>query len=176
MPPPLSRSPIDAARRARKGAVTPRPDSPRSLVRLSRPLEEAILLVMRYVALATDAEPRQEEIAAVLRSYFTLDEVTNQINYLRKKPPEDPVAGPGFRRTPMRINLTGAAQTNCLARAGFFIRPIADALGALRKHAHATLGVAPSDETIALSLQSSFILSELKNQIVYGRNQAQAQL
>lgn len=167
-------SPIDAARRARKTGFLPSQVPPRRLVRLSRPLQEAILLVMGYVGHATNAEPGQEEIAAVLGSYFTLDEVTNQINYLRKKPPEGPGADPGFRRTAMRINLMHAAHTNCLARAGFFIRPIADALGTIRRHAHATLGAVPSDETIALSLRSSFILSELKNQIVHGRNQAPA--
>jgi hypothetical protein len=37
------------------------------------------------------------------------------------------------------------------------------------------LGVVPSDASIALSLRSSFILSELKNQIVYARNQLRGQ-
>jgi hypothetical protein len=73
----------------------------------------------------------------------------------------------------MRINMTAAARTNCLARAGFFIRPIADAIAGIRRHAQALHGTAPSDESIALSLRSSFILSELKNQIVHSRNQGQ---
>lgn len=143
------------------------------LVRLSNHLQAAILLVMDYVAQTTGIEPSQEEIATVLKSYFTLDEVTNQINYLRKKPPvqERPGADSGFRAAPMRINLMIAPNKNPLARAGFFIRPIAEAVAEIRKHANAALGVAPSDEDIALSLNSNFILSELKNQIVHIRQQ-----
>jgi hypothetical protein len=150
----------------------PRKDPERKLTRLSRDLEQAILLIIKYVAHTTGTEPSQEEIAAVLKSYFTLDEVTNQINYLRKKPLENAgEAVPSDRQRPaMRINMITAG-INCLARAGYFIRPIADAIGEIRRHAHAMLGKAPSDQSIALSLKSSFILSELKNQIVHSRNQ-----
>jgi len=175
MAPPTSMSSTTSAKPVKKAGSKPRTDPPRKLIRLSRGLEEAILVVMKYVAHATGAEPRQEEIAAVLKSYFTLDEVTNQLNYLRKKPPDRTDAGAvsGFRRPTMRINMTAAARTNCLARAGFFIRPIADAIAEIRRHAQALHGTAPSDESIALSLRSSFILSELKNQIVHSRNQGQ---
>ena len=141
------------------------------MIRLSNHLQASILLVMEYVAQTTGAEPSQEEIATVLKSYFTLDEVTNQINYLRKKPPvpEGPGADSGCRPAAMRINLINAQTKNPLARAGFFIRPVAEAVAGIRKHANAVLSVAPSDEDIALSLKSSFILSELKNQIVHVR-------
>jgi hypothetical protein len=164
-----------SAKPAQKAGFNPKTDPPRKLIRLSRDLEEAILGVMKYVAHSTGTEPRQEEIAAVLKSYFTLDEVTNQLNYLRKKPPDGAgaAAAAGLRRPTMRINLTAASRTNPLARAGFFIRPIADAIAEIRRHARALHGTAPSDESIALSLRSSFILSELKNQIVHSRNQAQ---
>jgi hypothetical protein len=173
---PSNKRSIHSVNRPRKRDFMPEQDRPRTIVRLSRHLEEAILQIMKYVAHATGEEPRQEEIAAVLKSYFTLDEVTNQINYLRKKPPERSGEGSDFvpRRPAMRINLSTPSDRNCLARAGFFIRPIADALGRIRKHAHAMLGAAPSDESIALSLKSSFILSELKNQIVHSRNQPHA--
>jgi len=173
---PPSRISTHSVKHAGKRDFMDGPDRPRKLVRLSRHLEEAILLVIKYIAHATGDEPRQEEIAAVLKSYFTLDEVTNQINYLRKKPPENAGKGMSFgsQRPAMRINLITASYPNCLARAGFFIRPIADAIGAIRKHAHAMLGVPPSDESIALSISSSFILSELKNQIVHSRNQPHA--
>jgi hypothetical protein len=164
-----------SAKPAKKAGFKPRTDAPRKLIRLSRDLEEAIHVVMKYVAQTTGTEPRQEEIAAVLKSYFTLDEVTNQLNYLRKKPPDraGENAVSGFQRPTMRINLTAAARTNSLARAGFFIQPIADAIAEIRRHARALHGTAPSDASIALSLRSSFILSELKNQIVHSRNQAQ---
>ena len=164
-----------SAKTAKKGGFVPRTDPARKLVRLSRDLEESILLVMKYVAHTTGIEPRQEELAAVLKSYFTLDEVTNQLNYLRKKPPDRSSANndSGFQRPTMRINMSAASRANSGARAGFFIRPIADAIAAIRRHAQALLGTAPSDESIALSLRSSFILSELKNQIVHSRNQLQ---
>jgi len=164
-----------SAKPAKNGGFMPRTDPARKLIRLSRDLEESILLVMKYVAHTTGTEPRQEEIAAVLKSYFTLDEVTNQLNYLRKKPPDRDSANAvsGFQRPTMRINMTAASRANGLARAGFFIPPIADAIAEIRRHAQALLGSAPSDESIALSLRSSFILSELKNQIVYSRNQLQ---
>lgn len=165
-------SPSVSAPRAARGGFALRQDPAAGLTRLSRPLEEAVLLLMKYVARATGREPGQEEIAAVLSSYFTLGEITNQINYLRKKPPENAVSASGVRRTSMRINMIGGGPVNCLARSGFFIRAIAGAFAAIRRHARGTLGAAPSDEDIARSLGSSFILSELKNQIVYGRNQA----
>lgn len=160
-----------------KAGLTPPPDpSSPPLIRLSRHLEDAVLQIMRYVAHSTGREPHQEEIARVLKSYFTLEEVTNQINYLRNKPPakEDEDVRCSLRRPRLRINLRTGPPTNRLARAGFFIRPIADAIGQIRRHAQAMHGVAPGDESIALSFKSSFILSELKNQIVHARNQPDA--
>lgn len=166
---------MNSLRRVKAG-LTPPPDPSPPLIRLSRHLEDAVLLIMRYVAHTTGREPRQEEIARVLESYFTLDEVTNQINYLRKKPPasDDEDVRCGLRRPSLRINLRTGPPTNLLARAGLFIRPIADAIGQIRRHAQAMHGVAPGDESIAHSLKSSFILSELKNQIVHARNQPNA--
>jgi hypothetical protein len=168
---------LNAAEKTKKSGFRHRREAEPLLIRLSNHLQAAILLVMKYVAQTTGAEPSQEEIATVLKSYFTLDEVTNQINYLRKKPPvqERPGADSGFRPTPIRINLMVAPNKNPLARAGFFIQPIAEAVAEIRKHATALLGAAPSDEDIALSLKSSFILSELKNQIVHIRQQPSEQ-
>jgi hypothetical protein len=162
---------MNAAEKSKRSGLTPRSDAPPPLTKLSWPLQEVILLMMKYVAQATGAEPRQEEIAAVLKSYFTLDEVTNQIKYLRKKTPvsESWGADPGFRPATMRINLKFAQNKNSLARAGFFIRPIAEAVAGIRRHAKSVLGIVPSDTDIALSLKSNFILSELKNQIVHIR-------
>lgn len=173
---PSSTGSIKAAKQAGAGDF-PKQSSARKLTRLSRELTAAVLLAMKYIAHATGTEPSQDELAAVLRSYFTLDEVTNQINYLRKKPPESPGsdAPSGLRRPNLRINLIAASNSNCLARAGFFIQPIAEAVEGIRKHAKAMLGAAPSDASIASSLRSSFILSELKNQVVYTRNQLRGQ-
>jgi hypothetical protein len=141
------------------------------VIKLGDSTTAAILTVMRFTEQATGTEPTQQEIASVLKSYFTLDEVTNQLNYLRNRPP-DGEGEPALSSTPrlsLRINLGGASPRNSLARAGYFIEAIAEGLGALRKHAQAVLGTEPSDAEISRSLMSNFILSELKNQIVYAR-------
>ena len=155
-----------------KNDVPPDPQNSSPLmVKLEKNLKEAILMVMAYVRQMTGAEPSQQEIAAVLKSYFTLDEVTNQINYLKKKPMEDEAAGGDSSpsRLGLRINLMSGPPKNSLARAGLFSRPIAEGIARIRKHAETMLGAAPSDEDIARSLKSTFILSELKNQIVHAR-------
>ena len=87
------------------------------VVRLGRGLRAALLGIMAYVARSTGTEATQEEIAAVLRSYFTLDEVTNQLSYLRKQPrePEDTPSEGALDRLSFRINL--AAPTPRIAAA-----------------------------------------------------------
>jgi hypothetical protein len=151
-----------------------RPDALPRLIRLGKGLREAILATMAYVARSTGIEPGQDEIAAVLKSWFTLDEVTNQIGYLRKQrgDRDDPPAETALDRLSFRINLAAAPAKNTLARAGFFIRPVAEGLVLIRRHATSVLGSPPSDEEIARSLRSSFIQSELKNQIVHARRSA----
>ena len=141
------------------------------MIKLGDSTTAAILMVMQFAGQATGTEPTQQEIASVLKSYFTLDEVTNQLNYLRHRPPNDEEALALFTapRLPLRINLNGATHRNNLARAGYFIEAIGEGLGAIRRHAQAVLGSEPSDMEISRSLMSNFILSELKNQIVYAR-------
>ena len=156
----------------RTGRPTPaRPHASPLFIRLGKGLREAILCTMAYVARSTGTEPTQEEIAAVLRSWFTLDEVTNQINYLRKRPIEgdEPASETALDRLTFRINLAAAPARNTLARAGFFTRALAESLLLIRRHATSALGSAPTDDEIARSLRSTFILSELKNQIVHAR-------
>ncbi len=144
------------------------------MIKLDESTQQAVLAVMMYVARATGTEATQDEIAAALKTYFTRDEVTNQINYLRKKPPEPAEASPAEDVVPPRhrINLAGGCPGNSLARAGYFIEGIGAGIAAIRHHAAATLGKAPNEEEIARSLKSSFILSELKNQIVHARKTA----
>jgi hypothetical protein len=141
------------------------------VIKLGDSTTAAILMVMRFTGQATGTEPTQQEIASVLKSYFTLDEVTNQLSYLRHRPPdkEEALAFLDAPRLSLRINLSGASHQNSLARAGYFIEAIGEGLAAIRKHAQAVLGTKPSDEEITRSLMSNFILSELKNQIVYAR-------
>jgi hypothetical protein len=141
------------------------------VIKLGDSTTAAILMVMRFTGQTTGTEPTQQEIASVLKSYFTLDEVTNQLSYLRHRPPDNEEAL-GFFDAPrlsLRINLSGASHQNSLARAGYFIEAIGEGLAAIRKHAQAVLGTKPSDAEISRSLMSNFILSELKNQIVYAR-------
>lgn len=135
-------------------------------------------MLMAYVRQATEIEPSQEEIAAVLKSYFTLDEVTNQISYLKKRPMEhETTDGDSSQsRLAFRINLRSGPPKNSLARAGLFSPSIAEGLASIRKHAETVLGAAPSEADIARSLKSSFILSELKNQIVHARKHSRKQL
>jgi hypothetical protein len=167
---PTMKSPHAAGRPKCDAPAEPH-NSSSPLVKFEKKLKEAILSVMAYVKHATGTEPGQEEIAAVLKSYFTLDEVTNQISYLQKRPPEDETDGGDSSSRPLtlRINLMSGPAKNSLARAGLFSRPIAEGIARIRKHAEAVLGAALSDEHIARSLKSSFILSELKNQIVHAR-------
>ena len=148
------------------------------MVKLGKNLTEAILTVMTYVRQATGTEPSQEEIAAVLKSYFTLDEVSNQINYLQKKPVEKEAGGGenGLSRLAFRIDLKSGPPKNSLARAGLFSPPIVEAIAGIRKHAETVLGKAPREDDIARSLRSSFILSEIKNQIVHARKHSRKPL
>ena len=159
-----------AGRGEPRGAPEPKTSSP-PLIKLGAGLKEAVLLIMAYVKQATGKEPSQDEISAALKSYFTLDEVTNQINYLLKKPAgeEKTDEGSGQSRLGVRINLMSGPPRNSLARAGYFIRPLAEGIVGIRKHAKAMLGAAPSEGDVARSLKSSFILSEIKNQIVHAR-------
>ncbi len=154
--------------------LQPRRGARPRMIRLGVAAQESILLVMGYVAQTTGAEPTQEEIAAVLKSYFTLNEVCNQIKFLRKKPPDETEehAASEARRASLRINLGSCPPKNSLARAGFFIPSIEEGFAAIGKHAKASHGVEPSEDEIARSLRSSFILSELKNQILHLRKQA----
>jgi hypothetical protein len=145
--------------------------SPEKLIRLPDPIKEAILMLAEYVVRVGGTEPTQEELARALKSYFTLDEVTNQLNYQRKKrlnPENEPQDG--APRASWRFNVANAPSRNSLVRAGYFIEGIAEGIEAIRRHAAAVLGSEPSDREIAQSLKSSFILSELKNQILHARN------
>jgi hypothetical protein len=132
---------------------------------------------MGYVSRASGREATQEEVASALKTHFTRDEVTNQIGYLRKKA-QGSGASPGEESgcpPRHRFNLAGGPRGDHLARAGYFIEEIAAGLAAIRRHAAAALGEAPHAAEIARSLKSSFILSEIKNQIVHARNTASRQ-
>jgi len=140
------------------------------LVRVNDPIRSALLTVQKYVKHATGKEPSQEEIAESLKSYFILNEIGNQVRYLRKKPPAEDNTRSRSKGPFWTLNLIGGSLRNVLPRAGLFDRCIHEALEATRNFVKTNNGgLEPSHEEIALSLECSFILSEIKNQIDWQR-------
>ena len=141
------------------------------LVRVSKQMTGAIQKVMKYVENATGSEPTQEEIANALKSYFILNELGNQIEFQRKKslaaqePLKEGLPGPFWR-----LNLKHGPPKNSLIRAGLFYEDIQSAIKTAQNFVMSSSGDKPSEEDIALGLQSDFILSEIKNQINWQRN------
>ncbi|MEJ2731178.1 MAG: hypothetical protein P8185_22180 [Deltaproteobacteria bacterium] len=140
------------------------------LVRLKKTITDAILTVFKYVRDATGEEPTQEEIANALKSYFIMNEISNQIKFQRKKkispsPPET-VSRDIF----WKLNLVAGPSQNSLLRVGLFRRNVHDAIAAVRRFVKDATGEGPSATEIAGSLMSTFILSEIKNQIDWQRN------
>ena len=141
------------------------------LVRLSKQMTDAILGVMKYIKKTTGSEPTQEEIANALKSYFILNELGNQIKFQRKQPQ---VAGQSleesFPRPFWRLNLKDGPPKNSLVRVGLFYEDIQAAIKSIQNFIKNSSGDEPSEENIAFGLQSDFILSEIKNQIKWQRN------
>ena len=54
-------------------------------IRIEDNITDAILTIIRYVKFATGVEPTQDEIAEMLKSYFILNEIGNQVKYQLKK-------------------------------------------------------------------------------------------
>ena len=142
--------------------------------RIGGSLKDAILTIMRYIHAHTGVEPTQEEVAELLKSYFILNEVGNQIKYQLKIGETRSGTDPDLASGPFwRLDLKNGPGQNILARAGVFHRSIKEAIDVTRQHMQKTIGVDPELDIIARSLKSSFILSELKNQIAFLRKQAQ---
>ncbi len=140
------------------------------LVHLGRQITDAILTVLKYVKATTGYEPSQAEVADALKSYFLLNEIGNQIKFQRKKqvsqpPPYMPALDPFWK-----INLKTGPSRNNLVRAGLFYKNMQDALNTVKRFVKDSGADEPSEAEIASSLMSSFILSEIKNQIDWQRN------
>jgi hypothetical protein len=136
-------------------------------------IKDAILTIIKYIKGHTGVEPTQEEVAALLKSYFILNEVGNQIKYQLKKGPIPAEADPIYGKEPFwKLNLKNGPGHNILARAGVFNQSIKEAIDDTRRYMQKTIGADPDNEIIARSLKSSFILSEIKNQLDYQRKQA----
>ena len=143
------------------------------LVRFGKQMNEAILMVLKYVTDTTGNEPTQKEIANAIGSYFILNEIGNQIKFQRKKsiPQENK---PKFSEGPFwRLNLITGPPRNSLIRVGLFYEDIQSAIESARNFVKKSSGDEPSEEDIALSLKCTFILSEIKNQILWQRKSSQ---
>jgi len=142
-------------------------------VRMGGSIKDALLTIMKYIKVYTGVEPTQEEMAAILKSYFILNEVANQVKYQLKKAENQEAENQVSVKAPFwTLNLKSGPAQNLLARAGVFHASIQEAIEATRQHIKETVRLDPGDDIIAKSLKSSFILSEIKNQIDYERKKA----
>ncbi len=142
--------------------------------RMGDSIKDAILTIMEYVEHETGMEPTQEEVAALLKSYFIINEVGNQIKFQLKKGGTRPDGDQIDANGPFwKLNLKTGPGRNFLARAGIFHRSIKEAIDSTRQFMQKTIGADPSDDIIAKSLKSSFILSEIKNQFDSQRKESQ---
>lgn len=143
------------------------------LIRFDDLLWESLLAVIRYIKAATGEEPNQQELAQALGSYFILNEIGNQLKFLKKRKAEsDGPPGKEQGRSRWNFNLISGPPLNNLARAGLFIGPVSEAIDQIRAHASKAAGTDISDADVARSLKSSFILSEIVNQVNWIRQEA----
>ncbi len=145
------------------------------LIWIEDSIKDAILTIMKYVQVATGVEPTQDEIAEMLKSYFILNEIGNQVKYQLKKASEnkDDKDQIDIRRPFWTLNLMTGPGKNVLTRGGVFTSDIQTAMSSVREFVKKTIGKVPSNDILAKSLKSSFILSEIKNQIEWQRKGAQ---
>ena len=134
-------------------------------------IKDALSTIIKYVQVATGIEPTQDELAEMLKSYFILNEIGNQVKYqLRKasekEKDEDQV---DIRKPFWTLNLISGPGKNVLVKAGVFPSKIQAAIQSAREFIKKTIGVEPNNDILAKSLKSSFILSEIKNQIEWQR-------
>ena len=143
-------------------------------VKLDDSIKDAVLTIIKYIKAETGIEPTQDEVADLLKSYFILNEIGNQIKYQLKKPAAKGEGNQIDDSGPLwTLNLKSGPGQNILARAGVFHRSIKEAIDGTRQHMKTTMGTDPGYDVIAKSLKSSFILSEIKNQVDYQRQQTQ---
>jgi hypothetical protein len=133
-------------------------------------MADAILTVLKYVRDATGDEPTQEEIANALKSYFILNEIGNQIKFQRKKQISPEPSKTESREPFWTLNLLAGPAKNTQVRVGLFYQNVLDAIVTIRRFVKDATGEEASATEIAQSLVSTFIISEIKNQIDWQRN------
>ena len=144
------------------------------VIRVEDSIKDAILTIIRYVQVTTGVEPTQDEIAEMLKSYFILNEVGNQVKYHLKRASkkEDDDDQIEIRKPFWTLNLLTGPGKNVLARAGVLSGKIDASIQTAREFIKKEIGEEPSYEILAKSLKSTFILSEIKNQIEWQRKNA----
>lgn len=143
------------------------------LIRLSTEMTDALLDLLKYIRAETGDEPSQTEVANALQSYFILNEIGNQIKFQRKKQvPPNPLETSS--KDPFwKMNMKAGPPKNSFVRVGLFDENILEALMAVKRFVKDSGAAEPNEAEIALSLKSSFILSEIKSQIDWQRNNQQ---
>ncbi len=145
-----------------------------NLIRVGKALADALLTVQKYVKYATGNKATDTEIANTLKSYFILNEIGNQIKFQRKKTGNPTDSPQKKQHDPFwTMNLIGASSRSNLAKAGLFSECIQEGIQTTSDFVKKITGESASDEEIAESLKSSFILSEIKNEINHQRKNAE---
>jgi hypothetical protein len=115
-------------------------------IRIEGSIKDAILTIIRYVQVATGVEPTQDEIAEMLKSYFILNEVGNQVKYQLKKASQkedDDDNQIDIRRPFWTLNLMSGPGKNVLPRAGVFTSNIQTAIQSARQFIKKAIGSSP---------------------------------
>jgi hypothetical protein len=141
-----------------------------NLIRVKTEIAEALVILKKYIKYTTGRKATETEIANTLKSYFILNEIGNQINYLRSKAESPAASSPITPKGPIwTINLISASSRDNLTKAGLFSQCIQEGIQAAVEFVEKTTGKKPTHDEIAHSLKSTFILSEIKNQINWQR-------
>ena len=140
------------------------------LIRVGQKMADAIITVQKYVKQHTGTKATEIEIANSLKSYFIMNEIGNQVKYQRKKTLDNAEGEPQENKRPLwTMNLINSTLKSNLSRAGLFAQCIQEGIQTTANFVEKTSGQKASKEEIANSLISSFILSEIKNQIDWQR-------
>ena len=140
------------------------------LIQVGQKMADAIVTVQKYVKHHTGTKATDIEIANTLKSYFIMNEIVNQIKYQRKNALTRSEGTPQEKKGPLwTMNLMNSTIKSNLSRAGLFAQCIQEGIQTTANYVKTTTGQKASLEEIANSLTSSFILSEIKNQIDWQR-------
>ena len=140
------------------------------LIRVGKEMAEALITVRKYVKYQTGTQASDMEISNTLKSYFIMNEIGNQIKYQRKKASTPAESKPQTQKGPLwTMNLLESTLKSNLSKAGLFPPCILEGIETTSDFVKKITGQKASPNEIAISLTSSFILSEIRNQIDWQR-------